>query len=261
MIEFSRFTNFKIVLLSLLIIPIFVIFFLFFKYYFCYQDFYNENKAFIKIDKFSLFKLYNEGLILCKNYKTNNILLAAFLKDNQYLSFNEMKYKMNQVFPKIIFIYNKNNQKVKNKLKEQSKLFINFNYIWVFSIIGLIVSVFFKRFSNIDFNFSYYLCYLIVLIYFWYDLMKLKRIDNQFDFVIYMILYIVFVTLLVIYSNSLIQFRLTELGFIIPIFVYIRYKTFYKANLHFLNLPFLSENNFFGLSPSDYNMQKNNIKK
>lgn len=259
MLENNNFDNLKVVLLSLMIIPIFLVLFIIIKHYCTYDDFYKRYKKYIKIDDFSFFKIYNESLILCKKYKTNNILLAEFIKDNQYLSYQEMQKKINEIFPKVISIYERNNKKeLKNKkiVKKQSKLFITFNNIWIINIICLIICVLLKRFLNINYNFCYYWIYAILIIYFWYDLMKLKGISNQFDFVIYMVIYIVFICLLVMYSNSLTQFRITELGFIIPIFIYIRYKTFYKRNLYFLSLPFLSEKNFFGLNPSDYNTKK-----
>lgn len=254
MLENNNFNNLRYVLLSLIIIPIFSIVFLIFKHYCAYLDFYYKYKNYIKIDDYDFFKIYNESLILCKSYKNNNILLAEFLKENQHLSFEEMKQKVNQLFPKVILL-NETENKQKNKLKKtqkkQSKLYIFFNYIWIINIIILVINILLKRFLDIEFGWTY----SIVIIYFWYDLMKINKIKNQFDFCIYTVLCVVFIILLIIYSKSLIQFRLTELGFLLPIFIYTRYKTFYKPNLRFLSLPFLSEKNFFGLKPSDYKIK------
>ena len=83
--------------------------------------------------------------------------------------------------------------------------------------------------------------------------MKLKKIENQFDFVWYGFIYICLIGLLIIFSNTLKEFRLSELGFMIPIFIFIKLITYRKDFPDLLNLPFLSKNNFFGLDPQKYN--------
>ena len=82
--------------------------------------------------------------------------------------------------------------------------------------------------------------------------MKIKKIENQFDFVMYMSIYVILIIFLLIYNYSLNNDRLTELGFLVPIFLILRIYTLNKKFSDLLMLPFLSENNFFGLNPTDY---------
>ena len=105
---------------------------------------------------------------------------------------------------------------------------------------------------NSSFDFWYYCSFSILIIYLWYDLMKIKKIENQFDYVMYMFIYVILIIFLLIYNHSLNGMRLTEFGFLIPIFIFLRVYTYNKNFPNLLTLPFLSKNNFFGLNPDDY---------
>lgn len=252
MAEIDDFTNLNMVLYSLLIIPTFSLLFFVFKHYCIYIDFYRKHKKYIKISNFDFFKVFNESLIICKSYKKNNILLSEFIKNNSKLNDKEMKRKINEIFPKVIFytIQEEKQQKKLNSIKvHPTKLFIFFNYIWLFNILVVVTYIFMKRFSGINFGFLYYLSYIVLIIYFLYDLLRIKKIENQYDFIIYLFIYIVAIVILLFYYFGLNEVRLTELGFMIPIFIYIRYKSYYKPKINFLNLPIISKNNFFGLDP------------
>ena len=111
--------------------------------------------------------------------------------------------------------------------------------------------IFIKGLPGDGFDFSYYFSYFILLIYFLYDLLRIKSVENQYDFCIYGFLYLVFIILLVFYNFSLKQLRLSEIGFIVPIFVLVRALSCKKNSINFLSLPLLSENNFFGLPPKN----------
>lgn len=253
MFENRDFNNLNYVLLSLLIIPIYSILFFVMRHYCIYTDFYTRYKKYIDIDDYSFFKIFNDSLIECGTYKENERVLSRFIMDNRKKSYKEMKVRLNQDIRKIISDEKKDYRKKENNAKyKPSKLFVIFNYIWIFNIAKVLASVFFKRYLNTPFDFWYYFCYLILIIYFWYDLMKLKKIENQYDFVMYMFIYIILIIILLLYNYSLSIFRLTELGFLIPIFIVIRFCTYNKKFPNLLTLPFLSKNNFFGLNPEDY---------
>ncbi len=253
MFENSTFNNLNYVLLSLLVIPIYSILFFVMKHYCIYTDFYTRYKKYIDIDDYSFFKIFNDSLVKCGTYKENERVLSKFIMDNRKKSYKEMKIRLNQDIRKIISDETKDYKKKRKNIKyKPSKLFVIFNYIWIFNIANVLVSVFFKRYLNTPFDFWYYFSYMILLIYFWYDLMKLKKIENQYDFIMYMFIYIILIIFLLLYNYSLTAFRLTELGFLIPIFIVIRLCTYYKKFPNLLTLPFLSKNNFFGLNPEDY---------
>lgn len=253
MFENGTFNNLNYILLSLIIIPIYSILFFVMKHYCVYTDFYARYKKFIDIDDYSFFKIFNECLIECGTYKENEKVLSRFIMDNRKKSYEEMKVKLNQDIRKVLSNEKKTTRKSKKNTEYKiSKLFIIFNYIWIFNIISVLFSVIFKRYLNTPFDFLYYCSYGILLIYFWYDLMKLKNIENQYDFVMYTFIYIILISLLLLYNHSLTAFRLTELGFLIPIFIVIRIYTYYKKFPNLQTLPFLSKNNFFGLKPEDY---------
>lgn len=254
MFENGTFNNLNYVLLSLNVIPIFAILFFVMKHYCIYNDFYARYKKYIDMDDYDFFKIFNDSLIECGTYKENEKVLSKFIIDNRKKSYQEMRNVLRQDIRKIKSIESKiTNVREENIKYKPSKLFVIFNYIWLFNILSVVVSVCLKRYLNISFVCLYYCGYVILLIYFWYDLMKLKKIENQCDFIIYMFVYIILIILLLLYNHSLVSFRLTELGFLIPIFIIIRISTYHKKFSNLVALPFLSENNFFGLNPEDYN--------
>lgn len=251
--ENGTFNNLNYVFLSLIIIPIFSILFFAMKHYCIYNDFYTRYKKYIDIDNHDFLKIFNASLIECGTYKENEKVLSKFIIDNRKKTYNEMKNELRQDRRKIRSNESKIIKSNKKSIKyKQSKLFIIFNYIWLFNILSVMINIFLKRYLNMSFVFLYYCSYGVLLIYFWYDLMKLKMIENQYDFIMYMFIYIILIVLLLLYDHSLINFRLTELGFLIPIFITIRICTYYKKFPNLLTLPFLSKNNFFGLKPENY---------
>ncbi len=254
MLEINDFSSLKSVLMSLIIIPIFSILFFVLKHYCIYDDFYKRYRSYIKFNDYKFFKIFNNSLIYCGSYKMNNILLPEFLKDNRNLDYKEMKEKASILIPEIVKM-KKENSKIKKckKIKiKKGKLFKFFHYIWLFNIGIMVIFVLNKRFNNVSYDISYYLTYSILIIYFWHDLMKIKKIENQFNYMIYLFIYIILIVILVYYTTTLHQLRLTELGFMIPIFIYIRCITYNKESPNLLTLPFLSKNNFFGLNPNNY---------
>lgn len=82
--------------------------------------------------------------------------------------------------------------------------------------------------------------------------MKIKKIKNQFDYVIYAIINIVIIVLMMIYNSNLFAIRLSELGFFIPIFIYFKIKSLKEIMPFFTCLPFLTEDNFFKIDTKSY---------
>lgn len=254
MFEQNSFDNLRYVLLSLSIIPIFSILFFIMRHYCIYTDFYTRYKKFISIDGYSFFKIFNDSLIKCKTYKNNEKILSKFIIKNSNASLQQLKQKFDREINNTIEKATTNNKKIKYKKTKykQSKIVKIFNYAWLFNLINVILYIIFKRFMNSSFDFWYYCSFFILIIYLWYDLMKIKKIENQFDYVMYMFIYVILIIFLLIYNHSLNGMRLTEFGFLIPIFIFLRVYTYNKNFPNLLTLPFLSKNNFFGLNPDDY---------
>lgn len=257
MFENNNLSNIKFVLLSLIIIPIFSILFFIMKHYCIYTDFYSRHKQYISIDEYSFFKIFNDCLVECGNYKRNEIILSKFIIENKNLSINQLKQKLDVDINGIIKtekINNSNSTHIKVK-KQKSKIFKFYNCIWIFNIFCISLCIALKRFIGLPFGFWYYTSFTILIIYFWYDLMKIKKIENQYDYIMYMFIYMILITILLIYNHSLNDIRLTELGFLVPIFLLLRIYTYYKDFPNLQILPFLSDNNFFNLNPNDYKIK------
>lgn len=257
MVETNNFINIKFAFYSLLIIPLFAVLFFVLKHYVIYDDFYKRNKGNIILNAFQFLKIFNESLIICGNYKDNTVLLHEYVKNNPKMNYDEFMSAIKEEFPIIIKKYHNDKIKKRNNIKiNKSKMFIFFNYVWIINIIILIISVLLKRFLNTNYESYYYFALAVTYIYFWYDLMRLKEIENQYDFVIYLLIFSILIIFMIIYSNSLKQFRITELGFSIPIFIFFRIYTYNKSPIYFLSLPSLSEKIFLGLNPNDYKKKK-----
>lgn len=263
MFENNNLDNIKFVLISLVIIPIFSILFFIMKHYCIYTDFYSRHKQYISIDEYSFFKIFNDCLVECGNYKKNEIILSKFIIKNKNLPLNQLKQKLDVDINAIIKVEELNNfGSIHSKAKKQkSKIFKFYNRIWIFNIFCISLCIVLKRFMNLPFDFWYYVSFTILIIYFWYDLMKIKKIENQFDYIMYMFIYIILIVILLIYNHLLNDIRLTELGFLVPIFIILRIYTYYKDFPNLQMLPFLSKNNFFNLNPTDYKINNSNQSK
>lgn len=193
-------------------------------------------------------RIFNESLIESGNYKINRKILEEFLKDNCLLEYKEMKAKLISDLPFLLKKYKekklKNNKKKQKTTKPKKVLLL----IWLLNIFCLVDFVLKVRFFDGSFGFLYYVSLFILLIYLWVDFMKIKNIKNQFDFVIYGLIYIVLIIFITWYTYTLNAFRLSELGFIIPILVIIHFRYFKNNFPNFLIMPGISENNFFGMS-------------
>lgn len=248
MFESNNFDNVLLVNLSLLVIPIYSIFFFILKHFVCFEDIYKRYESKIKFEGHYFMRIFNESLIESGNYKINRKILEEFLKDNCLLEYKEMKAKLISDLPFLLKKYKekklKNNKKKQKTTKPKKVLLL----IWLLNIFCLVDFVLKVRFFDGSFGFLYYVSLFILLIYLWVDFMKIKNIKNQFDFVIYGLIYIVLIIFITWYTYTLNAFRLSELGFIIPILVIIHFRYFKNNFPNFLIMPGISENNFFGMS-------------
>ena len=134
-----------------------------------------------------------------------------------------------------------------------SNVFKFFNIIWVISVCIVAYSVISIRFFKGDYTFAYHCSLVYLVIYLWYDLMKSMSIENQYDFISYGFIFILSILFIIYYSSTLKSFRLSELGFLMPIFIFIHIKNYYKKFPHLPSLPKITKNNIFGVdNPEDY---------
>lgn len=253
MFEGNNFNNLKYVILSLAIIPTFVLMFLVMRHYCIFIDFYNKYKNYIKMNDYEFFKIFNDCLIECETYKETENTLSNLILNNNNTSCKKMKILLRHNIHRTKDTKKNFAKKYEKNIKyKRFGFFKIFNYIWIFNILAVVVSVIFNKYLDMPLNFWYFGCYGTLLIYFWCDLMKLKKIENKFDFIIYVFVYMFFIFFLLIYNYFLPNSRLTEFGFLIPIFITVRIFTYSKKFPNLMVLPFLSEKNFGGLDPRKY---------
>ena len=251
-LEFENFNNIKYIFIPLILIPIYSILFFALKNYVNYDNFYKKYIRKTNLSHYELYKLFNYSLSVCETYKNNEILLSKLLTENKFLTYNEYIVKIDEIFPSIINYFNNTKETKIHKKIIRSKIYLLFHYIWIFNILVVIYYIVKIRFFELNPSFEYYIILAILYIYLWYDMMKIKEIKNQYDFCIYSFIYILTIIFILKYSISLVQFRLSEIGFVIPLFIFFRYISYNKNPINFLSLPFLSEENFFGLDPKNY---------
>lgn len=246
MAEMNNYENLTCVCLSLSMIPIYSIIFIFTKTFCIYDEYYNKNKKRINIDDFDFFKLYIICLFRTKNFNSVYHHLDNILKHNnkKYLEYkNDLKEEL---------VVNKENNNKPKLINKKIKLLTFGNILWIINMVIVIAMINGKRFLEFNYNSVYYICLITLFIFLWVDLMKIKRIKNQYDFIVYTFINITIIILILIYNNSLKIFRLSELGFLVPIFIFFRIKAI-KEKIPFLpNLPFLTNDNFFKLDPKNY---------
>ena len=255
MIENNNFNNIWHILLSLIIIPIFALLFFLNKHFSLFEVFYIRFKKMVDMDDYELNKIYIDTLEKCGSYELTDRILSMFILKNRNLTYNEMKIKLAkeldtlliEVKPKNIIEF-KNKNQVSNFVDRRT---IIVNYFWLFNIIIFMISIMFKCYSAISLNSVYKISFIVLIIYLWCDLMKWRDIENQYNFAIYLVINIFVVFLLCRYSNSINASRLSEVGFMIPIFIWFKFRYFYKVFPSFLNLPYITDNNFFGLKCYD----------
>ncbi len=108
-----------------------------------------------------------------------------------------------------------------------------------------------KRFFNSNFDIGYYLSLAVLNIYFIVDMMKFYKIECQYDFVIYFVISIVEYIILLIYYIQIQNGRLSNMLFLVIIYIIIAVLFRRNKTIKFLDMPFLSEKNFFGLEPKE----------
>lgn len=254
MVEEENFNNITLVFCSLIFIPIFFIIIIVFRHFIFYEDTYNIYKKRIKIDDYEFFKIVSIISIKSKNYRITRIVLEEFLNNTYNLTYNEMKIELKGNINYIIKKYKeKSNNKIQKQKYKKNKVFKMFEFIWSANILCVIYLAIDKRFYIGSLDISYYWSISILNIYFWCDLMKNRDIENQYDFIIYMVINIILIVMIICYLIGINNTRLSERLFYIPIFIILHFKAYNKKFPNILNMPFLTENNFFGLDPNQYN--------
>ncbi|CAM3739575.1 hypothetical protein ERUR111494_09080 [Erysipelothrix urinaevulpis] len=258
-IENGSFNNFLPILLSLLIIPIYSTVFVLFKNYMCFDTFYNKNQLERRVNKYEFYKTYTLAAFCFFNYKDADTYLEKILNSMQDFIINSEQMR-NRIDNEVNFNFDFKPHFRTIKRKSKSKVYKLFHYVWLIDIFFILYEICNLRFLKVSLNFSYYLTLGVLIIYLIYDLMKIQTIQNQYDFVLYLLFYIFFSFILVTYSLTLQQFRLTEIAFIVPFFIVTRVRASFYNPINFLSLPFLSKQNFFGLDSSKYDEHGNRIK-
>lgn len=254
MVEENNFSNMNLVFYSLIFIPIYIIIIIIFKHFVFFEDTYNIYKKQLKVNDYEFFKIVSIISIKCGDYKLVKVILKTILSNNSQLDYSEMKLELKN---NIDIIFKENKDEKKKKIKKQKlkkgKLSKTFEVIWIANIVCIIYAVMNKRFCNVNYDISYYWSMIILNIYLWCDLMKNRDIKNQYDFVMYMFINIIIIVMLIFYFVGLNRNRLSEMLFYIPILLAIHLKVYYKRFSNFMDMPFLTKDNFFGLDPSKYN--------
>lgn len=83
--------------------------------------------------------------------------------------------------------------------------------------------------------------------------MRMYRIECQYDFVIYLFISIVEYIVLLTYYIQIQNGRLSNMLFLIVVYILVAVVFRKNKNIKFLDMPFLSEKNFFGLQVKKQN--------
>lgn len=243
----NNFNNINTILLSLMFIPIFSSIILFIKFYIHFiENIRNWNRN-LKLSNYDLLKLFTYALIYTMSFNKIRILdkiihLNKNYDESKALLLNMMKKEK----------YKRNRKKIKNKKRHLTKNQKIFLFIWFCNVVLIIYNIINKQQNDVNYDFFHHYTIIILYIYFWIDLMKIKNIENQYDFVIYSFINIFIIIILIKYTSTLNSNRFIDLSFLIPIFIFTKLFTLKKRFPNLLKMPFLTEKNFFNLSPLDY---------
>lgn len=258
-IENGSFNNFLAIVLSLLIIPIYSIVFVLLKNYISFDAFYNKSQLMRRVDKYEFYKVYTQAVFSFFNYKDAETYLQKTLNSTQDYVIDPEKLR-NKIDKEVSFNFDFKPKFKTIKRKTKSKIYKFFNFAWLINILYILFEICNFRYFKVSLDFSYYWTLGVLIIYFNYDLMKIQKIQNKYDFVLYLFFNLYFTSILVSYALTLKQFRLTEIAFIVPFFIIVRVRASFYDSVNFLYLPFLSKQNYFGLDASRYDENGNKIK-
>ena len=246
-IELRNFDELNKVILSLIFVPIIAIIIVIMKTLTTVETITVRYSNIEKLEDIEYLKLFLMILVKERSINNTNKIINNFFRDNRQLLYNEAKKKI------IKYESTKTNSKEKNIHFSKGREKRNFNIksisftIWILNILSIIYSIIMKRFFNANFDFGYYFCLTILSIYFISDMMKIYTIECQYDFVIYFVISFVEFIILFIYYNKIQNGRLSNMLFLVIIYVIIAILFRRNKTMRFLEMPFLSEKNFFGL--------------
>lgn len=204
-----------------------------------------------KLEDIEYLKLFLVVLKKEKSINNTNKVIGNFFRNNKMLLYDEAKQR--------ILKYNGDNikdakenikipkKKEKRKFNFKSIIFI----IWIINVLTIIYAIVMKRFFNSNFDIGYYLSLAVLSIYFIADMMKIYKIECQYDFVIYFVISIVEYVILLTYYIQIQNGRLSSMLFLVIIYIILAILFRRNKTMKFLDMPFLSEKNFFGLEPKE----------
>ena len=252
MFEENNFSNVNLVFYSLIFIPIYIIVIITFRHFVFFEDTYNIYKKQLKVDDYEFFKIVSIISIKCRDYKLVKVILKTILNNISQLDYSAMKLELKNNINIIIKENRDEEKKIEKQKLKKGKISKTFEIIWIANIVCIVYSDIIKRFDNVNYDISYYWSMIILNIYLCCDLMKNRDIKNQYDFVMYMFINIIIIVMLIFYFIGLNRNRLSEMLFYIPILLATHLKVYSRKFPNFINIPFLTKDNFFGLDPSKY---------
>lgn len=206
-----------------------------------------------KLDDIEYLKLFLIVLIRERSINNTNKIMNDFFRNNRQLLYYEARER----------ILEYESAKIKNKEKNvqfsEGREKINFNIksiifiIWIINFLSIIYSIIMKRFFDTNFDIGYYLSLAILSIYFIADMMKIYKIECQYDFVIYFVISLVECIILLVYYIQIQNGRLSNMLFLVVVYSIIAILFRRTKTMRFLDMPFLSEKNFFGLHIKEVN--------
>lgn len=250
-IELKNFNELNKVFFSLIFVPIIAIVIIIMKILTTVETITVSYSSIEKLEGIEYLKLFLIVLVKERSINNTNKTINEFFKYNRQLLYNKAKKKI------IEYESTKKNSKEKKMhfLKSREKRDFNIRsisfIIWISNIVSILYLIIMKRFFDVDFDFEYYFCLIILSIYFISDMMKIYKIECQYDFVIYFVISVVEFVILFIYYNRIQNGRLSNMLFLVVIYVIIAILFRRNKTIRFLDMPFLSEKNFFGLPPKE----------
>lgn len=250
-IETRNFNELNKVMYSLIFIPIIAIIIIIMKILTTVETITIEHFKTEKLDNIEYLKLFLVVLKKEKSINNTNKIISCFFKSNKMQLYDEAKQGILKCNNDNIQNEKEEIKVQKNKGKKKFKVKSIIFIIWIISILTTIYSIIAKRFFNFKFDIKYYLSLVVLSIYFIGDIMKIYRIECQYDFIIYFFISIVEYIILLIYYIQIQNGRLSNMLFLVIIYIIVA--TLFRENktMKFLDMPFLSEKNFFGLEPKE----------
>lgn len=252
-IELGNYSELNKVIYSLIFVPIIAMVIIIMKILTTVEVITVRYSRVEKLDDIEYLKLFLIVLIRERSINNTNKIMNDFFRDNKQLLYYEARER----------IIEYESAKIKNKEKNvqfsEGREKRNFNIksitfiIWIINLLSIIYSISMKRFFDTNFDIGYYLSLIILSIYFIADMMKIYKIECQYDFVIYLVISLVEYIILLVYYIQIQNGRLSNMLFLVVIYIIMAILFRRTKTMRFLDMPLLSEKNFFGLPIKEAN--------